>query len=312
MRVLVTGGAGFIGSHLVDALLARGATVVVLDNFSTGRHANLAGKPLQLVEADVADLDAVCRAAAGCELILHQAALASVPRALAEPALNYRSNISGTFNVLEAARRAGVARVVYASSSAVYGPQTALPLDETLPPNPISPYAMAKLVGEELARSYARSYGLSVVCLRYMNVYGPRQDPGSPYSGVISIFVTRALAGRPVTIYGDGAQTRDFVYVGDVVAANLAAAALATGDAPAIINIGSGVQTSVSALYAQVAALLPTAQPATYAAARAGDIAHSVAATAHAQRLLAWQARTPLHVGLQATIEWARTEEVTA
>ncbi|MCA9968950.1 MAG: NAD-dependent epimerase/dehydratase family protein, partial [Anaerolineales bacterium] len=227
MRVLVTGGAGFIGSHLVAALAARGDAVRVLDNLSSGREANLAGLPVELIRGDVRDLETVQRVMAGCELVFHQAALVSVPRSIGEPVLNHEVNVNGTFNVFEAARQAGVRRVVYASSAAVYGDQPALPAGEADVVRPMTPYAAAKWMGEGYAAVYNQRYATEFVGLRYFNVYGPRQDPSSPYSGVLSIFCRAAMAGDGVTIYGDGLQTRDFVFVRDVVAANLAAAAMA-------------------------------------------------------------------------------------
>jgi len=222
---LITGGAGFIGSHLVEALIERGERVRVLDDFSTGRRENLAAVAdhIELLEGDVADPEIAERAVAGCDYVLHLAAIASVQASLKAPRHTHRVNVDGTLNVLDAAQRAGVRRVVFASSAAVYGDHTALPLREELPPRPLSPYAASKAVGEAYCCAFHASYSLPTVALRFFNVYGPRQDPASPYSGVISIFAARMARGECPVIYGDGKQTRDFVYVADVVRAMLLA-----------------------------------------------------------------------------------------
>ena len=311
MRVLVTGGAGFIGSHIVTALLEQGAEVRVLDNFSSGSRDNLDGLDVTVFEGDVADADLVQQAAAGCDLIFHQAALVSVPRSIEEPALNQQSNVTGTFNVLEAARRAGVTRLVYASSAAVYGNRPGLPKHEDDPPEPITPYAAAKLTGETLAAAYKASYGLETVGLRYMNVFGPRQDPSSPYSGVLSIFGRAALRGAGCTIYGDGEQTRDFVYVADVVQANLLAAQAPAGrlPSPAVFNVGRGHQTSLNEIIEMLGELTGRAIPVTYQPERAGDIRHSLADIGRAQASLDYQPRVSIVDGLQATLEWFRSQE---
>jgi UDP-glucose 4-epimerase len=311
MRVLVTGGAGFIGSHLVTALLEQGAEVRVLDNFSSGSRHNLDGLAVTLIEGDVADPDAVHSAAAGCDLIFHQAALVSVPRSIQEPALNQRSNVTGTFNVLEAARQAGARRLVYASSAAVYGNRPDLPNREEDPPEPITPYAAAKLSGEALAAAYSASYGLETVGLRYMNVFGPRQDPSSPYSGVLSIFGRAALRGSTCTIYGDGEQSRDFVYVADVVQANLLAAQVPAGrlPTPAIFNVGRGRQASLNEIIEMLSELTGRPIPVTYQPERPGDIRHSLADIGRAQASLNYQPRVSIVDGLQATLAWFRTQE---
>ncbi|HIQ02466.1 MAG TPA: SDR family NAD(P)-dependent oxidoreductase, partial [Anaerolineales bacterium] len=243
---LVTGGAGFIGSHLVEALVARGERARVLDDFSTGRWENLAAVTgqVEVIEGDVRDRAAAARAVDGVEVVIHLAAIPSVQASVEDPQRVMAVNCTGTLNLLEAARAAGVRRFVFASSAAVYGDQTDLPLREDLPPDPLSPYAASKAAGEALCRAYFASYGLPTVVLRFFNVYGPRQDPRSPYSGVISIFVERMRQGLPPVIYGDGEQTRDFVYVGDVVEAVVRAAEReeAVGE---VFNIAGGRQTSV-------------------------------------------------------------------
>jgi len=223
MKYLVTGGAGFIGSHIVDALIGQGHEVVVLDNFSTGKRENLIVNPTQLVEGDIRDADICLEAAKGCDGIFHEAALVSVPDSINRPRDNHEINITGTLNVLEAARANGIKRVVFASSAAIYGDNPELPKREDMLPEPKSPYALAKLTGEGYLNVYAECFGLETVALRYFNVFGLRQDPTSMYSGVISIFSERIKKGLPITIYGDGQQTRDFVNVKDVVQANLLA-----------------------------------------------------------------------------------------
>ncbi len=301
MKTLVTGGAGFIGSHIVDALLAAGHEVVVLDNFSTGSADNLSGKAVDLHEADVADFEAVRAAMDGCQLVFHQAALVSVPQSIDDPQLNYRSNISGTFNVFEAARLAGVKRVVYASSSAIYGERDVLPVRESDRPKPISPYATAKLVGEELAQSYNTCFGMQIVSLRYMNVYGPRQNPGSPYSGVLSIFCQCKVDSADITIYGDGEQTRDFVYVEDVVAANMLAATEPFDAEQVVFNVGCGRQTSLN----QIVEILQIPNTKLrYGSARVGDIKHSYAAIEVAQKGLQFHPKTTIETGLLKTLSW--------
>lgn len=306
MRVLVTGGAGFIGSHLTEALLAEGATVRVLDNLSTGNRRNLAGLGVELIEGDVADWETVRSAVSGCTLVCHQAALVSVPRSLEQPELNHRSNVTGTFNVFEAARQAGARRVVYASSAAVYGDLPQLPKRETAPLNPITPYGAAKRTSEVLAGTYAAAYGLELVGLRYMNVFGPRQDPSSPYSGFLSIVCRAALENRGITIYGDGEQTRDFVYVADVVQANLRAARIPANRLPdePVFNVGRGEQTSLNRILAMLQEIVERPLPVTYSAERPGDIKRSVADISRARQILGFEPETTLKEGLQATLAW--------
>jgi UDP-glucose 4-epimerase len=308
MKVLVTGGAGFIGSHLVTALVEQGHNVTVLDNLSSGMQANLAGLPLVFVEGDVADYETVARASAGSDVIFHQAAMVSVPRSIVEPGLNHRSNVTGVFNVFEAARQAGVARVVYASSSAVYGDEPGLPKTEQSPIVPLTPYGAAKAMAELYAAAYASSYPpTTFVGLRYMNVYGPRQDPSSPYSGVLSIFCQAAVTGTGCTVFGDGNQTRDFVYISDVVQANLLAATATLDEKAAVFNVGSGRATSLNQILALLGELSGHPLDVLYAAERPGDIRHSLADIGRAQARLGFQPRIALSEGLRHTLNWFLT-----
>lgn len=306
--VLVTGGAGFIGSHLVEALVRRGDRVRVLDNFTTGKKENLASvwDQIELIEGDIRDRSAVCRAVAGVEQIFHQAALVSVPLSVQDPLANHTVNVDGTFNLLNAAREAEVQTFVYASSAAVYGDLPDPLKVESVTPAPLSPYGLAKRIGEEYAALFTHLYGLNIVCLRYFNVYGPRQDPHSPYSGVISIFLERARTGQPATIFGDGHQRRDFVYVGDVVRANLMAAACPAASGR-VFNVGTGHATTILRLWDLVQTVVGVRLPAQFAPERAGDVRHSVADPDLARRVLGFEARTPLLDGLRETWEWYRS-----
>lgn len=308
-RFLVTGGAGFIGSHLVVALVRRGERVRVLDNFATGRRANLAdvADDVEIVEGDVRDPDAVRRAVAGMDYVLHQAALASVQWSVDDPLTTHAANATGTLQVLDAARRAGVRRVLYAASAAAYGDDPTLPKHEDLPPRPLSPYAAAKLAGEHYCAAFARSYGLETVCLRYFNIYGPRQNPASQYASVVPRFITAMLRGEPPTIYGDGTQSRDFTYVDDVVQANLLAleAGEATGEP---INVASGVRYSLLDLVATLNAVLGTCLTPRHAPRRAGDVWHSQASIARAERVLGYRPRVALAEGLRRTVAWYRAQ----
>ena len=302
-RYLVIGGAGFIGSHIVDALLAVGASVRVLDNFSSGRAANLAhiASEVEVCRGDVRDLRTVTAALDGIEVIFHQAAVASVQASIADPVTTLAINVLGTQNVLAAARACGVRRVVLASSAAVYGDAAALPATEEAMPAPISPYAVHKLTTEYLGRLSYPLYGVEAVALRYFNVYGPRQDPNSDYSGVISRFAAVVAAGGRPTIFGDGKQTRDFIYVGDVARANLLAASAqdAVGRA---INIASGTRISLNDILSVMSGLLGREIVAEYRAARAGDILHSGADTHVAARVLGFQPDVSFADGMRATL----------
>lgn len=306
MRVLVTGGAGFIGSHMVAALLARGASVSVLDDFSTGKRANLpADGDLTVTEGDVADPAAVEAALSGCDAFVHLAAVASVERSVREPLVTNRTNLQGSIQLFDEAARQGVRRGLYASSAAVYGDSAALPLAESEPPRPLTPYAADKLAGEHYLAYYHRGGRLNATAFRFFNVFGPRQDPSSPYSGVISIFLDRARRGAPLTVFGDGLQTRDFVYVGDVV--NALMAALAVRAAPRempVYNVARGERVSLLDLLDAIGRLDGIAGPLTvsHAAAREGDIRHSLADTARLREALGWEPRTPLLAGLAAIL----------
>ncbi len=298
-RWLVTGGAGFIGSHLVEALVARGEQVRVLDNFSTGRWGNLSAVQdrIEVIEGDVRDPLAVRQAIGGVEVVAHLAAVVSVEWSLQNPQETMDVNVGGTLNLLEAARQAGGSRFLFASSAAVYGDHAGLPLREDLPLRPLSPYAASKVAGEALCHAYLAAYGLSTVILRFFNVYGPRQDPHSPYSGVISIFVGRMRQGLPPVVYGDGLQTRDFVYVGDVVAA-LIRAGEQDGAAGALVNIARGEETSVLRLVMLLNQALGTALEPDFAPPRAGEIRRSAGDPRRAQSVLGWQPMVGLAEGL--------------
>ncbi len=308
-KVLVTGGAGFIGSHLTDALVARGDEVVVLDNLSTGKPANLAGvrDRIRFVEGSITDLAVVRECCAGVDTVFHQAALASVPRSVDDPIASNETNVSGTLNVLWAARECGVRRVVYAASSSAYGDTEVLPKREDMPANPLSPYAVNKYVGELYCAVFDRLYGLSTVGLRYFNVFGPRQDPQSQYAAVVPIFITRLLAGKAPVIHGDGEQSRDFTYIRNVVAANLlAAAAPRTGGQT--VNIACGDRISLNELYARLRALVGSDLAAVHGPARAGDVKHSQADIAAAGRLLGFRPEVGLEEGLRETVAWYRAQ----
>ena len=302
-RVLVTGGAGFIGSHLVRALLARGDDVRVLDNLSTGARANLADLPVELLVADVGEADQVRAATRGVDTVFHLGAMISVPVSLENPANCYRTNVLGSLHVLEAARREQVRRVVLASSSAVYGDHDG-PVAEDAASRPMSPYASSKLAMEELARLYTSAMGLQTVCLRFFNVYGPRQDVHSPYAAVIPLFIEGLLDGRPPTIHGDGGQSRDFVFVEDVVQAMLQASQAAV--AGQVFNIGQGQSWTVLELAETLAALVQESLPPVFGPARAGDIRTSAADIGRATEALGYRPVWDLHQGLQATVEWIR------
>ncbi|HZS02872.1 MAG TPA: SDR family oxidoreductase [Chloroflexota bacterium] len=312
-RVLVTGGCGFIGSHLVAALVARGDRVRVLDDFSSGSRAKLAAvaADVEVFEGDVRDPDAVRRAVAGTEYVLHEAALVSVPRSLEEPLLTHAIDATGALNVLVAAREAGVRRVLYAGSASAYGDDPALPKREDMAPQPLSPYAAAKLAGEHYCAAFAHGYGLETVVLRYFNVYGPRQDPRSPYAGVISRFIAALLRGEPPTIYGDGSQSRDFVYVDDVVAANLLALEAPMADG-APINVASGQRHSLLELVAALNAVLGTAIAPRHEPRRAGDVWHSQASIARAAERLGYRPAVTLRDGLARTVAWYRAQPAAA
>jgi len=302
---LVTGGAGFIGSNLVMKLLSLGHRVRVLDNFATGRRENILPfiDKIQLIEGDLRSYHTVREAVSGMDFILHQGALPSVPRSVKDPITTNEVNVSGTLNVLDAARDAKVKRVVFASSSSIYGDSEILPKKETLLPNPISPYATSKLAAEKYCQVFYRAYGLETVCLRYFNVFGPRQDPTSQYSAVIPKFITAALAGKPVTIYGDGEQSRDFTYVDNVVAANLMACEK-DEIGGMVMNIACNERITLNQVVSYLQQILNKEIQVQYLPPRIGDIRHSYADITLASNRLGYQPTVYFADGLRKTIEW--------
>ena len=302
--VLVTGGAGFIGSNLVRALLARGDRVRVLDNFATGRRENLAEivDDVEVVEGDLRSYERVHTAVRGVEVVFHQGALGSVPRSVQDPLTSTAVNVEGTLNVLLAARDEGVGRIVAASSSSVYGDGGTFPRVETQAPNPISPYAVAKLAAERFCVSFFRVYGLEAVALRYFNVFGPGQDPTSQYAAVVPLFIHAIEEGLPVTIYGDGEQSRDFTYVENVVAANLLAAD-AEGAGGQVLNIATGGSETVNTLADTIGRLLDRPVSRAYLPPRAGDVEQSWADVTRARDTIGFEPRIGFEEGLRLTID---------
>jgi len=304
---LVTGGAGFIGSHIVEELVRRGEQVRVLDNFSTGRRENIAPflERIELIEGDLRDLPTVRRAVEGVDYVLHQGALPSVPRSIADPLTSNAANITGTLHLLVAARDAGVKRVVYASSSAVYGDSPTLPKREDMLPAPKSPYAVSKLSGEHYCQVFTQVYGLETVSLRYFNVFGPRQDPTSQYAAVIPIFITAMLRGEPPPVHGDGLQSRDFTYVTNNVQANLLAATT-PGIAGRVFNIACGRRYTLLELIAALNDILGTHIEPVHTPPRPGDVRHSLADITAAQEAMGYQVEVDFYEGLRRTVEWYR------
>ena len=308
-RYLVTGVAGFIGRSIAAALLARGEGVRGVDNFLTGKRVNLVGlEAMEFIEGDLADPAVCTKACAGIEVVFHEAALASVPRSVADPVGTNVNCVDATLNLLVAARAAGVRRVVYAGSSSVYGDAPTLPKHEEMLPNPISPYAVAKLAGEHYTRAFARVYGLETVVLRYFNVFGPYQDPTSHYSGVLAIFCRKMLAGEQPTIYGDGEQSRDFTYIDNVVHANLlAAAAPAEKVSGQMMNTAMGTRITLNETFEILRELTGFSGKPAYAEGRAGDIRDSLADIRLAGELLGYAPIAGFREGLRRTVEWYRT-----
>lgn len=305
MKILVTGGAGFIGSHLAGRLVELGHEVTVLDDLSTGREQNIAhlmGR-IRFVRGSITDMTLLREVMQGVEVVFHQAALGSVPRSVEDPATTHEVNITGTFNVLLAARDTGVRRVVYAASSSAYGDTPTLPKVESMLPNPLSPYAVSKLVGEYYCQVFTRVYGLETVSLRYFNVFGPRQNPDSQYAAVIPRFITAALKGEPLTVYGDGEQSRDFTYIENVVQANLLAmeSAAAVGK---VYNVACGGRYTLNELIRQLEGILGRKLEVRYLPPRAGDVKHSEASVALARRDLGYAVVVPFNAGLAQTVKW--------
>ena len=306
---LVTGGAGFIGSNLVDELLRRGHRVRVLDNLSTGRPENLAAvrERIDFFNADICNLETIRPCFAGVDYVLHLAALPSVPRSVADPISANRVNIEGTLNVLLAAREAGVKRVVFAASSAAYGDNPILPRVESHEPRPLSPYALTKVAGEYYCQIFTRLYGVEAVALRYFNIFGPRQDPHSQYTGVLSKFITAYIKGTTPTIFGDGEQSRDFTYIDNVVDATLRACI--APDAPGkVINVGVGGRFTLNQTIALLDQIFGKQVTPRYDPPRSGDVLHSQADISLARQLLGYEPKVPYEQGLRKTVEWYRAE----
>ncbi len=306
---LITGIGGFIGSSLARALLARGEQVRGVDNFATGRRENLAEilDRIDFREADILDLDAMKKACAGADYVLHQAAIPSVPKSVLDPLGSNRANVDGTVNLLVAARDAKVKRVVYAASSSAYGDTPTLPKHEGMTPNPISPYAVAKLASEHYMTSFYRCYGLETVSLRYFNIFGPRQDPSSPYSGVLAKFITQMLRGEQPTMFGDGEQSRDFTYIDNAVEANLLAciapAAQAAGE---MCNVATGRRVTLNEMFRALQKLTGYSGEPKYGPERGGDIKHSLADISKAEARLGYKPKVGFEEGLEKTVEWYR------
>ncbi|MCD6525710.1 MAG: NAD-dependent epimerase/dehydratase family protein [Desulfuromonas sp.] len=308
MNILITGGAGFIGSHLTELLLEQGHTVQVIDNFSTGKRANLPASPrLKVIEADVRDRAALMQVTKEMDAIVHLAAVASVQASVEDPVTTHDVNLGGTINLLEAARINNVKRFVFASSASVYGDVQQLPVSQDTPLAPLTPYAADKLASEHYIDFYRRQHGLTTAIFRFFNIYGPRQDPSSPYSGVISIFIEKAINNQPITIFGDGLQSRDFVYVSDLT--NVLSQALVT-DTPhcGAINVGNGCQTTLLELIETVQSLTKQTLHISHAPARPGDIRHSVADAKPLQKAYNYSPAWPLAKGLEQTCSWYQAQ----
>jgi len=318
MKYLVTGGAGFIGSHIAQTLLEQGKTVRILDNFSTGKHENIEAltrrfdeNQFELLEGDIRDASRVGEAVRGIEIIFHEAAFVSVPQSMDDPQSCFDVNLTGTSQLFDAARRAGVRRAVVASSAAVYGESEALPLAEETPLQPKSPYAVSKRVNEMYAELFTKSFKFEVVALRYFNVYGPRQRPDSMYAAAVPIFVRHLLDGKPVTIFGDGRQTRDLINVRDIVRANLVASEHPNA-AGKIFNICTGIETRLLDLLEVLYDLFPDAPQAEFAAPRAGDIYRSVGSPQKAKAVIGFEAQVSLAEGLKETVDWMHASSLTS
>ncbi len=309
---LITGGAGFIGSHMAEELVRRGEKVRVVDSLITGKRENLAHLPqVEFIKGDLADLEVARQAVQGVDYVLHQAAIPSVPRSVEDPITSNRANIDASLNVLVAARDARVRRVVYAGSSSAYGDTPTLPKVETMPTAPLSPYALQKLVAEQYCQMFTHLYGLETVTIRYFNVFGPRQDPSSPYSGVISLFISALCENRRPTIYGDGEQTRDFTYVANVVDGVLRACQAPTASGE-VINVATGGRISLNHLFQTVRQLLRGDVEPIYGPPRSGDVRDSQADIAKARQLLGYEPSVSFEQGLDETVSWYRASQQTA
>ncbi len=314
-RFLVTGIAGFIGSALARALLARGEQVRGIDNFATGKREHIAEilPQIDFREVDLLDLPALCQACAGVDYVLHQAAIPSVPKSVADPVTSNRANVDGTLNLLQAARSAPVKRVVYAASSSAYGDTPTLPKHEGMIPNPISPYAVSKLTGEMYMRSFYRVYGLETVSLRYFNIFGPRQDANSQYSAVLAKFITLMLGGKKPTIFGDGEQSRDFTYIENCVEANLLACSVPAAEvAGEVFNVAAGARFTLNQTVEILRKLTAYKGDIRYTQERKGDIKHSLADISKARRRLGYEPKIGFEEGLRRTVEWYRTRSAKA
>jgi nucleoside-diphosphate-sugar epimerase len=306
---LITGVAGFIGSSIARAVLAQGDQVRGIDNFSTGKRENIAEilDKIDFREADLLNLNAVHDACRGADYIFHEAAIPSVPKSVVDPLGSNRANVDATVHVLTAAKDAKVKRVIYAASSSAYGDTPTLPKHEAMPPNPISPYAVAKLASEYYMTSFYRCYGLETVCLRYFNIFGPRQDPTSPYSGVLAKFITQMLNGEQPTIFGDGAQSRDFTYIDNTVEANLLAAkAPASQAAGQVFNVATGTRVDLNETFQLLKKIIAYKGDVKYEAERAGDVKHSLADLSRTEKYLGYKPRVSFEEGLRRTVEWYR------
>src|SRR5580698_4781466 len=314
-KYLVTGAAGFIGSSLVRALLERGDDVRGIDNFATGRRENVTEmlSRMDFRQADILDLEAMHKACAGVDYVLHQAAIPSVPKSVLDPLGSNRANVDGSVNILVAARDAKVKRVVYAASSSAYGDTPTLPKREDMSPNPISPYAVAKLASEYYMASFFRCYGLETVALRYFNIFGPRQDPSSPYSGVLAKFITQMLKGEQPTIHGDGSQSRDFTYVDNVVHANLLACKAPGGEvAGKVFNVATGTRIDLNEIFSVLKKLTGYPGEVKHGPERAGDVKHSLADLSRSEKHLGYKPQVNFEEGLRRTIDWYRSQEQSA
>lgn len=305
MKFLITGGAGFIGSHLAETLLHLSEDVIVFDDFSSGRYDNLKDLPVRVIEGDIRDADAVHRAMKGVDTVFHMAALGSVARSVVDPHSTQSVNINGTLNVLDAARKAEVRRLIFSSSSSVYGESEVLPKHENMLPSPLSVYAVSKITGEYYCQSFRKTHGLQTVCLRYFNVFGPRQDPSSEYAAVIPKFITAAMAGEKPRIYGDGSQSRDFTYVDNVVQANLLAAERPWMPSQPI-NVACGERTTLLELLNHLEDIFGKDLSPVFADPRPGDVRHSHASIKRAQEVLGFKPLVDFDEGIQRTVEWFR------